>query len=354
MSGLYVIGTSGSGKTATCLGLAQKFQEAGLRVSYFKPIGNVGDARITEDEDAKLMKHVLKMKAPLEKITLFTLGFDYLEKYDKNKSKEYLNVIADAYQEVSEGSDVVIIEGTTNPQAMLTLNLATADIASKLGVKMLMVSTIKNDFRMDNLLLHNEYLRSRGVNLIGTIINFVPPKTIEKTETLYAPILEKRGFRILGVVPESIELTSPTVQEIHDILGGEILTGEDSMQLLLKSFLIGAMTAESALNYFKTTPEKAVITGGDRSEIALAALETSTSALILTGDLHPDPRVLSKAKEKGVPTILVPYDTYTTVEKLHDISRKIKPDDERSKRLTKELVNDYCDWEEIIKELEKQ
>ncbi len=353
MNGLYVVGTSGSGKTAACLGLAQKFREADLKVSYFKPVGNFGGSFGLEDEDTKLMKQVLGMRAPLDKMTLFSLTFDYLERYDKDRSGEYLDSIADAYQEVADGADVVIIEGTTNPQAMLSLDLGVADIASRLKAKVVMVSTLKNDFRLDNLLLHNDYMRRRGVELMGTILNFVPPGIMDKTEEVYAPLLEAKGFKILGVVPESLELTSPTVQEIHDILGGEILVGEDRMDPLVKSFLVGAMTPESAIKYFNEAREKAVITGGDRSEIAFAALETNTSVLILTGDLHPDHRVLDKAREKAVPTILVPYDTYTTVEKLHEISRKIKPEDERSLRLTKELVGDFIDWEEILERLKE-
>ncbi|MFQ5815812.1 MAG: phosphotransacetylase family protein [Candidatus Hydrothermarchaeaceae archaeon] len=348
MKPLYVVGTSGSGKTATCLGLIQKFREEGLKVSYFKPVGNVGDAEGKEDEDAKLMKHVLDMKAPIGKITPYTLTFDYLEKYPKEGAGRYLDTVVRCYEEVSEGSDLVVMEGTTNPQAMVSLGLGASDIATKLGAEILVVSMVKNDFRLDNLVMQNEYMKDRGAHIVGTVFNFVPPDITEKTLNTYVPILEDRGFRILGVVPESKDLTSPTVQEVHDILGGELLIGEDRMGLLVKTILIGAMNVDSALKYFKKSSEKAVITGGDRTDIALAALDTHTSALILTGDLHPDHRVLSKAKEKGVPTILVPHDTYTTVERLHDMSRKIKPEDERSLKLTRELVGEYIDWEEVL------
>jgi hypothetical protein len=351
MKPLYVVGTSGSGKTATCLGLIQKFKEEDLRVTYFKPVGTVGDSKDKVDVDAKLMKSLLEIKAPLNKITPFTLTFDYLEKYPREDSDKYLDIIVHNYEELSEGSDVVIVEGTTNPQAMISLGIGASDIATRLHAKVLVVSMVKNDFRLDNLLMQNEYMKSKRADIIGTVFNFVPPSITDKTLNTYVPILEERGFRVLGIVPESIELTSPTVQEVYDILGGELLVGENRMDLLVKTILIGAMNVESALNYFKRSPEKAVITGGDRTDISLAALDTDTSALILTGDLHPDHRVLSKAKEKDVPTILVPHDTYTTVEKLHDMSRKIKPDDRRSLKLTKELVGEYIDWEEILRSL---
>lgn len=352
MRPLYVVGTSGSGKTATCLGLAQKFIESGLRVAYFKPVANPGDTRSREDEDAKLMKAVLDMKTPLNKITPFSLTVDYLEKYPKEGASGYLDTVSKCYKEISEKKDIVIIEGTTNPQSMISLRLGATDIAKKIGGRVLMVSMVKNDFRLDNLVMHNEHMRGSGADLIGTVFNFVPPGVTEKTLNTYVPILEERGFRVLGVVPSSTDLTSPTVQEVYDKLGGELLVGEDHMGLLVKTILIGAMNVESAMNYFMRSEEKAVITGGDRTDIALAALDTNTSTLILTGDLHPDHRVLAKAKEKGVPTILVPHDTYATVERLRYMSRKIKADDERSLKLTKELVEEYVDWEEIMRSLE--
>ncbi|MEE9594567.1 MAG: phosphotransacetylase family protein [Candidatus Hydrothermarchaeales archaeon] len=351
MKPLYVVGTSGSGKTATCLGLIQKFMEKGLKVSYFKPVGNVGDSRGREDEDAKLMKHVLDMDAPLDKITPFTLTFDYLDKYPKENAADYMDTVVGCYAEVSEGSDLVVMEGTTNTQAMISLGLGASDIAAKLNAKILVIGMVKNDFRLDNLLMQNEYMMDKGADIVGTVFNFVPPDITDKTINTYVPILEERGSRVLGVVPESKELTSPTVQEVYDILGGELLVGEDRMGLLVKTILIGAMNVDSALEYFKKSPEKAVITGGDRTDVALAALDTDTSALILTGDLHPDHRVLEKAKEKSIPTILVPHDTYSTVEKLHYMSRKIKPEDERSLKLTKELVGEYIDWEAVLQDL---
>ena len=57
-----------------------------------------------------------------------------------------------------------------------------------------------------------------------------------------------------------------------------------------------------------------MITGGDRSDIQLAALETSTKCLILTGDLNPSPFVLNRADELGVPVLLVNMDTLGATE----------------------------------------
>ena len=80
-------------------------------------------------------------------------------------------------------------------------------------------------------------------------------------------------------------------------LRAEVLCGADHMGELVEHMLVGAMSAEAALTHFRRQAHKAVITGGDRADIQLAALDTSTRCLILTGNLYPSPVVLNRADE---------------------------------------------------------
>ncbi|MBC7106242.1 MAG: hypothetical protein H5T97_09900, partial [Firmicutes bacterium] len=112
------------------------------------------------------------------------------------------------------------------------------------------------------------------------------------------------------------------------------------------------MTIESALGYFRRAANKAVVTGGDRAEIALAALETSTSVLILTGGLYPDVRVVARAEERGVPVILVYYDTFTTVEKMGTVARHLRPEDRNAIAIARENVARYCDLGGLLEVLQ--
>lgn len=109
-------------------------------------------------------------------------------------------------------------------------------------------------------------------------------------------------------------------------------------EVIVERYLIGAMTPDAVLRYFRASPRKAVITGGDRPDICLAALETDTSLLLL-----------NKAQERGVPVLLVPYGTYTTVNKLQDMAGKIKYGDKRRIKLAKQLVTEHVDWRGLLK-----
>jgi hypothetical protein len=98
---------------------------------------------------------------------------------------------------------------------------------------------------------------------------------------------------------------------------------------LVETFTVGAMTAEAALSRFRRYQNKAVITGGDRTDIQLAALETSTVVLILTGNLHPSPLIIQQAEMLNVPILLVKENTMETVdciERVHGKTRLGQPE----------------------------
>ena len=58
----------------------------------------------------------------------------------------------------------------------------------------------------------------------------------------------------------------------------------------------------------------AVVTGGDRTELQMAALETSTHCLILTGRIPPKEIIIERAESLEIPVLSVDTDTLTTVE----------------------------------------
>jgi uncharacterized protein len=100
-------------------------------------------------------------------------------------------------------------------------------------------------------------------------------------------------------------LSSVTIAEIVEELSGTVLSAEENVDQIAESFMVGAMGQDKAMRFFRRRPRKVVVTGGDRSDVQLAALETDTRALVLTGDLPPSAHVLSRAEELGVPMVLV-------------------------------------------------
>lgn len=350
MKAICVMGGFGSGKTAVCLGLALSLKDRGYRVAFLKPMWNPGGlARPAVDDDATLMRAVLGMAEPVEGISVLLTSPHYLQKYERPEADR--QAVLEAFGRVARKADVVVLEGAS-PHIMMSLNLDTVSLCRELAAPGLFVARVENDFSLDTTLLFNEHLRAREMVILGTVFNNVPRTLLDKVKGIYAPIMEARGFPVLGVIPKHLEVAVPTVSEYYDVLGGEILVGEEHLDRLVEDVLVGAMTVESALSYLRRGTNKVVITGGDRADIALAALETSTSALILTGGLYPDVRVISRAGDKGVPIILVHYDTYTALSKLQEVSRRIKPADAQGIALARGNFEHHCDLERLLAALQ--
>lgn len=348
MKNLYIMGSAGSGKTAMAVGLALKFKQEGQRVAYFKPVG-ASTVTNTPDEDAVLMKELLDLEVPLEVITPTMTSPFYLSR--GNRSVELLKTIKNAYNTVADSADIVIIDSTIFPHIMGSIGLDAPSLALELKASALYLINVKNDYSLDQSIFFNNYIQSKGVPMLGNIFTHVPRPIQAKIEGIYKPLLKEQGYNTLGVIPRLRELSAPSVAQVHEVLGGELLTGEKHLDLLVEDVVVGAMTIESALAYMRRSNNKIFITGGDRADMALAALETSTSAIILTGGLYPDVKVISRAMEKGVPVILVHYDTYNAIERLSELSGRISPSNKDSINKAVENIERYCDWQTILKSL---
>jgi BioD-like phosphotransacetylase family protein len=119
-------------------------------------------------------------------------------------------------------------------------------------------------------------------------------------------------------------LAALTVTELIDVLQAKVLTEGASLDAMVETLTVGAMTADVALHRFREYTNKAVITGGDRTDIQLAALETSTTCLILTGNLQPSPLIVKQAEDFGVAVLLVRDNTMETVEAIETIFGKTR------------------------------
>jgi len=351
LKNLYLMNTPGCDKTAVTVGLALQLRDEGARVGFFKPVGRPsphGQA----DREAALMASLLDLDTPPEVMVPFVAGPSYLSgRCTVAQVKE--RVVA-AYREVASRFDVVVISCPAAPHVAGSFGLDAVNLFPYFDAVALLVARVENDYSVDEAVYFHDCLAARHIPLAGVIFNSVPQALLAKTRGVYVPLLEERQVRGLGVLPARTVLTAPTVEEIHEQLDGEVLAGERNMHLRVEDLVVGAMTIESALNYLRRSPNKAVVTGGDRADLALAALETSTSAIILTGGLYPDVKVIARAEDKGVPLILVHADTYTTVERLNGIVHHVRAADHEAVAAARESIAAHCRWLDILERLREE
>jgi hypothetical protein len=309
-----------SGKTLTSVVLGKRWQRQGRAVGYFKPLGIMPDIseRQLADEDARFVARELNLDAPMSQCCPIVLG----QRACPIEAGAARAQVADAYAAVSAGKDVMLIAGSGSLLSRgVTLGLGGPSVAEMLGAKVLLVARVESHLDLDGIVACQ---RALGYRLLGVIVNRVPAGLWDMVESEVVPCLEKFGITVLGLLPDDAVLRSVGVRELVEVVGGEFLAGEGSADELVESFVVGAMEVKAALRYFRQTPRKCVITGGDRTEIQLAALETPTRCLILTGGLQPSPTVTARARELGTPLVLVPKDTLSTVAVIEQLLGKLR------------------------------
>ncbi len=348
MKALYFSGKAGGGKTATALGVGMKLKKEGFKVSYFKPIGFRKGTVKKDDDDVILMREILELPLSCNTISPITVNDQYLTAHFIKELPDLLPRITDAYQSCQAGYDLVLIDGSIEPFIGANKGLDDFSLAATLEAAVLPVIRADNDFQLDENLLYLDLWFAKQIKVVGCIFNNVTQAQWNKSSSIYRSAVEEKGFPVLGVIPRRLEISSPTVAEFYDALHGELLAAPDKLNRLVEDVVIGTMTIESALGYLRRAPNKALITGGDRSDMALTALETSTSVIIFTGGLYPDVRVLSRAEEKGVPVILVHEDTYSTVENLQSVYRSIHPQNKEAIAIVQETMEEHVDWKPIL------
>jgi len=355
MKSLYITSIEPySGKTAACLALGTRLQADGYKVSYLKPLSLQPwrvDDRVA-DEDAAFAKNVLDLSAEPWDLSpvVITPEFlrdcmDTLDCLPPDEHNERIELVIQAAAKASTGQDILLLEGGGSLREGYVVGLPTPMVARVLNSQVLAIVKYSDEIRTLDDALTAQY--RLGDLLCGVIINRIPEEAsifIEKTAT---PYLEGRGIPVLGALPDVRGLTALTVGEIIQVLDAEVLTKFLRPQALVENMTIGAMTADTALSRFRRYTHKAVITGGDRTDIQLAALETSTTCLILTGNLRPSPLVVKQAEEFGVAVLLVHTNTLETVEAIEQIFGKTRLGHSAKLKQFQALLDNHFDYKRL-------
>ncbi len=326
MKSLYVTSVDRySGKTALCLAFGKRLIENGYKVGYLKPLSLQPwlVAGEVADEDAAFVKQALGLAVAPADLSPVVVTPDLLQEHLTGANAgDLMPKVCAAAEAAGEGQDILLLEGGGSLREGYVMGLPTPKVATELGSKVLVVVKYR-----DEVLLMDDIMAARfrlGDAMCGVVINRVPAHAQEFVKEVACPYFEKQGIPIFGVLPEVRGLAALTVEELLEVLDAEILTETQTTEAVIENLTVGAMTAEAALSRMRKQRNKAVITGGDRTDIQLAALETSTTCLVLTGNLHPSPLIIKQADQMGVPVLLVPENTMEAIESIDRVFGKTR------------------------------
>ena len=312
MGVLYVVSAEeAAGKTAICAGLGKYFMSDGKKVGYLKPSAAEKGG---SDGDVAFMKQVLGQS-------------------------DVVNA-----PDLTKGRDVVLVEGMVGPDANDSVSQATCGAAREMKAKVLAVEAYSG--QASNYV---DSYKGFGESLLGVVLNKVPESQLKHVQDEASKQFGAAGINVLGALPEDRVLFAITVGELAESIQGKILNNTEKSADLLENYMLGAMVVDSGLDYFGRKSNKAAVVRGDRPDMQLAALETSTRCLVLSSSKEPPIySVLEKAENRGIPIISTENTTSDIVTSIEDALSKGRSNQEKKLPKLAEIVKQHLDLQAVL------
>ncbi|TGG86714.1 MAG: phosphotransacetylase family protein [Aphanocapsa feldmannii 288cV] len=344
-----------SGKSALALGLCRLLRESGRSVRLGKPLATSleGPDAVLPclDDDVRFVGGIIGLPAAALLPSLASLAAPLAAEQLAHRDPRPTWLLEELAGRLDDGYDgVTVLEGAGSMSEGRLFGLHLPRLAERLDASVLLAHPWEGPRSVDALLDAQDRLDGR---LAGIVLNAVDPTLIPGLEAKELPSLEALALPILGILPRSPLLRSVTVAELAHRLEAEVLCCHDRLNLLVETLSIGAMNVNSAMEFFRQRRNMAVVTGADRTDIQLAALEASTQCLILTGAGRPLPQLVSRAEELEVPLLKVGSDTLTTVKVIEQAIGNVRIHEGVKATFALRLVEQNCDFSPLLQRLQQ-
>jgi BioD-like phosphotransacetylase family protein len=314
------IGSTGNhaGQSLATWAIAQRLVEKGLALGFMKPFGTHPTHLngVWIDPDAILFKEILRLKEPLDRICPYPAPDEAPGQKGVEHVFRELKAIA---RHLSTGKDVTLVMGSTH----VFFDPASRPISDVRLIMGFMADFILVDRYQDvsrsiySILSVSSLIRDR---MKGVLLNRVPPEKIEGIRNQLVPLLTEKGIPVTTILPEDPLLSSRSLEEIQEVLEGELLWGKEGLDQPVGGMTVGSTDLKGELALFKRVYNKIVLlkpalAGTPDQELVS---RRSISGVILTSGQNPARQVLEAAKKANVPLLLVKDDTFVALERLEN------------------------------------
>jgi BioD-like phosphotransacetylase family protein len=284
---------------------------------------------------------------------------DFTRKYIEDQNNEFLvRRIQNSFDRAAWEKDFIIIEGTGHAGVGSVFDLSNARVAKLLHSKVVLVTKGGIGKPIDELALNKALFDKEGVEVVGVVMNKLLPEKYDYVRDFARRGLERLGLELLGAIPAEPLLANATLGQIRQTIKGHFINAHEKNRRRVKKVIIGAMNSTHVMEHFQ--PGTLVITPGDREDVILAALSTSTlsdaedrgiAGLILAGDLLPHQSVLDLLSNSDVPVIKSPLDSYSVASAIHSMTVKTLPGDVEKIDRIQALIDRHVDIDRLLAKL---
>ena len=327
---------TGVGLTTVALGLVNALDRRGVRVAFFKPIAQASEGDAGPERSTLFIRKTTALK-PADPIPLAIAT----KTISEQGMDQLMGSVIAAYGESTASADVVVVEGllpiggdsylgVVNNELMKTLNAQVILVVSAAG---------KTIDQLDDQIQYAANAFGGLEKILGVIINRYPVEKSEIAKDLIDRVraenklFGRRQLELIGVVPDSPELTYCRTVDIQRHLNAEVINAGEMASRRVKKTNLLARTVPNLLHAL--APGAILLTPADRSDVILAVGMAALSqipiaGLILTGDSEPDERIVRfcrPALETGLPLLRVRTNSYDTATQLYQLTTAVPLDD---------------------------
>ena len=349
-----------SGKSIVALGLINMLLSKTQKVGYFKPIINA-DPSEKRDDHISTVKDYFNL--PFNEADAYAFTRTEALQLAQNMSQgEMIETIINKFKKLEETCDFVVIEGSDYVGEGIAFELdGNISIAKNLSAPVIVVVSGASKTTaqiITNAITVFQNFKTRDVQVLAMVVNIVDPKQVEDVKKLLGNQLPKDVINV--VIPVNKSLKSPTLKEIHEHMGGNLLFGKEQLSNQADHFITGAMQVPRFLNHLKENV--VIVTPGDRGDIIVAAMLATlstkypkVSGMVLSADAIPEEPImrLIEGSQSQFPIISVKTGTFDTTSRLSGIQSRITADNPKRIQLAIDVFEDNMDTaaleEKIIK-----
>ncbi len=357
---VYVTGIDrGDGRQAVELGVMELLTRQVDRVGVFRPLVHAAaPGEAGSDHVVELLRARYRLDLPAAE--LYGLTYEEAAALQAAQGQdELVSALVDRFRALERHCQAVLVLGTDFADTNIPDELAfNARLANEFGAWVLpvvggqqkepeaVVAEVRNAYRAYTDL---------GCSTLAMIANRVAPGAKQ-------PVLRGLSSKLpvpAYVIPEELALSAPTVAQLVEATGAEVLLGDAAgLARDVRGFVFGGAMLPTFLGAL--TEGALVVTPGDRADLLIGSLAAHAAGappiagVLLTLDQHPGPDVLALAARlaPGTPVAVVGEGSWPTAAALTHLEGKLGSTSPRKAEIALGLFELHVDTAELTSRIE--
>ncbi|MFF1791927.1 phosphate acetyltransferase [Kitasatospora sp. NPDC058243] len=365
---VYVTGIDrGDGRQAVELGVMELLTRQVDRVGVFRPLvhahagapaGRQAGGEPGSDHVVELLRGRYRIDLPSSE--LYGLSYEEAAALQAARGQdELVSTLVDRFRALERRCQAVLVLGTDFADTNIPDELAfNARLANEFGAAVLpvvgghaedpeaVIAEVRNAHRA---------FTDLGCETLAMIANRVTPGAKQRIQRKLTEKLPIPAY----VIPEEPALAAPTVAQLVETTGAEVLLGDAAgLARDVRGFVFGGAMLPTFLDAL--TEGALVVTPGDRADLVIGSLAAHAAGappiagVLLTLGQHPGPNVMALAARlaPGTPVAVVPEGSWPTAATLTHLEGKLTAASPRKAEIALGLFELHVDTAELTNLIE--